>query len=136
MVDTQKVQEELLSGVIDILSEEFPGIIVSSEPGRFPQHFPFVSLMEVDSYTARGHIDSSGDERYVNVTYKADVFTDVKIGKNAQCRAIMNKIRSFMYSKNFYVEGMTIPTELESGDTYWMSARFGGCTDGDKFFRR
>ena len=130
------IENEIFSPIATELREEFPGIYVTGRAENgIPQSLPCVVLSEIDNYTAKRQIDSSGIEKYVEITYKVDVFSNKSAGNKAECKAIMAAIADRLYGLNFHREANKPEEPLNNGKIFWQSARFVAKTDGEKLYR-
>lgn len=131
------VENEIFSPVAEALRAAFPGIYVTSHPySGIPQEIPCVYLSEESNTSDKSTIDSSGLEKYVNLVFKADVFSNKAAGAKSQCKAIMGFLGDLLFSVNFVRTANKPESPLSGGKIFWQSARFEAETDGERMFRK
>ena len=92
---------DLFDEVARAVKAEFPDVYASSEYVAAPPQFPALSFVEASNTTAESTLDSSGEEKYAQVTYEANVYSASRSAPKAEARRIAGIVDSFMTSSNF-----------------------------------
>ena len=130
------VEAEVYDPIAKALRQQFPGINVVSEPlTSLPKKFPCVALVEMDNYSPKEKIDSSGEEKFSNLTWHLTVYSDKAGTKKSECRKIFGFVDSLMFGKGFTRESGTPEVPINSNSIYWMSSRYVAQTDGEYLYR-
>ena len=131
------IENEIYSIIAEALRREFPGIYVTGrEQTGAPETLPCAYLAQVDIFTPKKLIDSSGREKFVDITFKADVFSNLAGQQKAQCRAMMALISDMLFALYLRREADKPGSPIGSGSIYWQSARFVARTNGSLIFRK
>lgn len=130
------IENEVFTRIATELREKFSGINVSGEYTRTPPKFPHVSIEEADSYTSQEDVDTSATERYRNVMYEVNVYSNRTSGKKAEAKSIMNIVDEIMYSMNFIRTARTPVPNMEDATIYRLTSRYEAKTDGEQIYRR
>ena len=121
--------------IAQAVRSEFPGSSVAGEYVRKPSQFPHVQLVEMDNYTSISRRDTSRTEKFSTVMYEVNVYSNLKDGKKAQCREVLDLIDSMMYGLNFTRIAMTPVPNMNDSSIYRITARYRAETDGTNLFR-
>lgn len=118
------IENEVFNYVANALRAEFPGISVYGEIVETPSSFPSVSLVEDDnSEIATNKTLGRLPETACNLMYTANVYSNLKTGKKAQAKAIMDVIDTWMHHMGFE---RTMRSQLPNLDRtiYRITARY------------
>lgn len=130
------IENEVFTRLAEPLREQYPGIFVSGEYVRAPASFPYVSIVQGDSFTPQERSDSAPTEKYSVVTFDVDVYSNKQTGKKSQCKAIMRTIDELFFRMNFRRLVLTPIPNLEDATIYRLTAQYTAETDGNYFYRR
>lgn len=118
------IESQVFNSVANALRAEFPGISVYGEVVETPSSFPSVSLVEDDN----SEIESNKTlgrlpETACNLMYTANAYSNLKTGKKAQAKAIMDVIDERMHKMGFT---RTMRSQLPNVDRtiYRITARY------------
>lgn len=118
------LENEIFNYVANTLRVEFPGISVYGEQVETPSSFPSVSLVEDDNSEVEftKTLDRK-PETACNLMYTANVYSNLKTGKKAQAKSIMDVIDSCMHNMGFL---RTMRNQLPNLDRtiYRVTARY------------
>lgn len=129
------IENQIYTPIAKALRNKFPGIIISGEYINAPPDFPYVSIVEQDSYTTQAHMDS-GSVEFSTLMYEVNVYSNKSVGKKAACREIITFIDNLMYSKNFRRISLSPVPNMENATIYRLVARYKAETDGTNLYRR
>lgn len=130
------VETEVYGRCAQALRAAIPGVLVSGDYVRAPSRFPFVSIVEVDNYMTRAHLDSGEAERYATLTYEVAVYSDRAAGRKSECRRILAVVDEVLYRLGARRLSMTPVPNLEDATIYRLVARYRVETDGTYLYRR
>ena len=90
-------EQEIFDAVAKKLREKFPKIyVVGTEILSAPPRFPSVSFVQTNNSIENKHSTFSSLENVVKEDYKAEVFSNLTKGKEAQTKEITNVISDVM----------------------------------------
>lgn len=118
------IEATIFNYVANTLRAEFPGISVYGEMVETPERFPSVSLVEDDNSEIAENVTlGRTPETACNLLYTANVYSNLKQGKKAQAKAIMDVIDSCMHNLGFT---RTMRNQLPNLDRtiYRVTARY------------
>lgn len=130
------MESAIFTRMANALREQFPGITVSGEYQNAPVRFPFVSLVEADSYVYRRAHAGADREEYTAVLYVVNVYANKAGEKKSECRKILHFMDEMLYGMNFTRISMNPVPNLEDGTIYRLNARYEAVTDGTTIYRR
>lgn len=130
------IESQVYTPIAVGLRTEFPGIDVSGTYVKAPSAFPHVSIVEADNFMPRQYLDTSDTERFAEVMYEVNVYSNKVSGKKSECKAVMAYIDAQMYAKNFVRISLSPVPNLDNATIYRMTARYRAVTDGENLYRR
>ena len=128
------IEAKVYSPIADALTEEFPGIFVTSEPVATSAKFPAVSIVQQDNYMSTNKLDNSGRERFATLMFQVDVYSNKSSGRKTQCKQIMNVVDKMLFALNFTRITLT-PLPMPDDGYYRYTARYRAETDGETMYR-
>lgn len=130
------IENEVFQRIATRLKEEFPGIVVYGDERGVPSSFPCVTLIEADNAEDANTIDSSATEKYANLMYESNAYSNLTRGKKAQCKSIMAVIDD-EYRRMGFLRTAMLPTPMLDATIYRMTARHTGKADlNNNIYRR
>ena len=130
------IESQVYTPIAVGLRTEFPGIDVSGTYVKAPSAFPHVSIVEADNFMPRQYLDTSDTERFAEVMYEVNVYSNKVSGKKRECKAVMAYIDAQMYARNFVRISLSPVPNLDNATIYRMTARYRAVTDGENLYRR
>lgn len=119
-----EVSNEIFNAVAKDLREAFEGIRVIGEYVATPPAFPCVTLDEINNIPA--HLDSAKHNKYAEVTYRVQVFSNKNGGKRSEAREIYNRAdRKLQELGLFGVTYSTLP-DVYNSEIYQITATYRG----------
>lgn len=126
---------EIFTALATPLRTKFEGITIVGESVSQPASFPCVTVDETNNITA--HRDSAERERYSDVTYRVQVFSNAETGKRAEAREIFKEVSNIMYGLNLTRKTYTTTPDVYNASVYQITATFEGTVREDgMIFRR
>ena len=109
-------------------------VMVLGEYVETPSEFPCVTVDEIFNIPA--NLDS-GEDKYADVTYRIQVFSNKKKGKRAEARKIYSEVADVLYELNLMVKTYTTTPTVYNSQIYEIQATAEGCIRKDgTMFRR
>ena len=102
MIDKEK---EIFNAVANALHDKFDIYVIGAEMSLTPPKFPAVSFVQTNNAVKTEHATFSSLENVVQEDYKAEVFSNLEKGKEAQTKeitkAISDVMRDLGYERTF-----------------------------------
>lgn len=118
------VSNEIFTAVAKNLREAYKGVRVIGEYVATPPSFPCVTLDEIGNVPA--HLDSAAHNKYAEVTYRVQVFSNKNGGKRSEAREIYNRVdRELQKLGLFGVTYSTLP-DVYNSEIYQITATHRG----------
>lgn len=130
------VESKIFTEIARALRDEFPGVLIAGEYVNAPAKFPFVSVVEVDNYVYSRGTDSAERERYAQLLYEVNVYSNREGTKKNECRKILQFIDEMMYGMNFIRISMNPVPNMEDATIYRLNARYEVVSDGKTMYRK
>lgn len=122
---------EIFSTVASGVRAVHSGATVSGEYTRKPSSFPAVTLDEIENVTVGALVDSSDVEKFVGVTYRLQVFSNLTSGKRTEARVIFATADNLMRGMGFRRTSYTTTPEIYDSTIYSIQATYDGIIGGD-----
>ena len=117
------------------LRETYPNITVIGEYVDTPSKFPCVTLDETSNIPV--HLDSATVNKYANIQYRVQVFSNKESGKRAECREIYNTIDELLQSIGLVCTSYVTTPTVYNSSIYQITAIYSGVIDRNgSLFRR
>lgn len=126
------IETDVFDAVATAIESEFSDVFITGEYVHAPEFFPAVSIIEEDNATFLPALDSEGSH-HSQLMYEVNVYSNLKSGRKAQAKAIMQKIDEKMSELGF-VRLSRQPMTLPNAETsiYRMNARYRTVVDENK----
>ncbi|MEG1126568.1 MAG: hypothetical protein RSE10_07700 [Oscillospiraceae bacterium] len=105
------------------LRKAVTGISVSGETAKKPSKFPYVELIE-KSNTVYLKSQDENVENHANLMYEANAYSNLVIGKKAQCRKIMSIVDTEFQKIGFTRIFMQLIPNIEDYTICRITARY------------
>ena len=115
---------EIFNVVAKHLRSLYKGIQVKGEYVKTPTKFPTVTIDEISNIPV--HLDSAKVNKYAEVVYRVQVFSNSKDGKRAQAREIYNAIDNKLMEMGLFAKTYTSTPTIYNSEVYTITATFGG----------
>lgn len=130
------IENQIFTLISNKLTDSFTGIKVCSETVLEPSEFPCVSVEEIANRVKDANRDSGAIERYAEVTYEINVYSNKKSGKKTQCKNIISVVDTLLANLGFtrtYKSNFT----FDSGTKNRLIARYTAVvSENELIFRR
>lgn len=130
------IENEVFDTVAKELRDKFPDIYVVGEYVKTPPEFPSVSIVEMDNKAYSNTEDSGSSENHVSVMYEVNVYSNKKVGKKAECKAIAKIIDERMLALGFARTLLQPIPNLDDATIYRMVGRYSAIVSKDNVIYR
>lgn len=120
---------EIFNAVAKDLRAAYKGIKVVGEYVQSPTAFPTVTIDETQNRPV--HKDSAVQNKYAQVTYRVQVFSNKANGKRAQAREIYGRVDEKLQSLGFQAVSYTTTPAIYNSEVYSITATYEGVIDRD-----
>lgn len=120
---------EIFSAVAENLRSAYKGITVKGEYDPNPAKFPCVTIDEISNTPA--HMDSALKNKYANVVYRVQIFSNKSAGKRAEARAIYSTVDDTLMELGLYAKTYTSTPTIYNAEIYSITATFEGVIGAD-----
>lgn len=130
------IENQINTLIYTAVSSMYPNAKFESELNLSPSVFPCVCVEMIEAATRKSSLDSSTVEKYTNVTFEINIFTNDATGKKQAAKKIFGLIDSVMFRMGF--ERITyVPNGLDQGTKYRLLVRYQGAVDNlNRIYRR
>lgn len=132
MVD---IESQVYTRVANAIKARYPKCKCQSMTVLAPTQFPFVCLEEADNYAYRATNDS-GDEKFSQVMYECNIFSNSPTKSKSECKAIQAIVDTEMAAMGFLrITRQPMPMTGEPV-TYRLVSRYRGVVGNDETIYR
>lgn len=118
---------EIFDAVAGDLRSKYTGVKVVGEYVATPTSFPTVTIDETQNIPT--HLDSSVQNKYAEVVYRVQVFSNAKSGKRTQARKIYADLDAKMQELGFFAETYTTTPAVYNSEVYCITATYRAVVD-------
>lgn len=127
-------ENEIFTAIRNAVKEKYPEVLLSSSYVRSPASFPYVSVIQIDSYEPKKYIDSSRKELFATLAFQIDVYSDDESRKKSICKSIMQTIDNTLRQMNFRRESLSAVPNMADATIYRLTARYTVTASEDSFY--
>lgn len=120
---------EIFNAVAKDLRSAYKGIKVVGEYVSTPTAFPAVTIDEIGNIPT--HLDSGKTNKYARVTYRVQVFSNLKSGKRSQAREIYSLVDSVLQELGMFAVSYTTTPAVYNSEVYCIAATYEAVVDRD-----
>jgi len=118
---------EIFNEVAVRLRSLFSGIRVVGEYVQTPSSFPTVAMDETQNIPA--YLDTAAENKYAQVQYRVQVFSNLEGGKRAQAREIYAAVDAAMQAMGLVCKTYTTTPAVYNAEIYSITATYEGVID-------
>lgn len=118
------IENAVITAAYNALQSKYPGIPVYSDATTETPVFPCVSIYEIDNAAARDTLDTSRIEKYSDVAYQIDVYSNAESGRKAQCKDIIEIIDDTLTGCGLTRTSIVRTPNLGDNNIYRLTARY------------
>ena len=121
---------EIFNAVAEDLRSLYTGIQVKGEYVGTPAKFPCVTIDEISNIPS--HMDSAAQNKYAEVVYRVQVFSNLEQGKRREAREIYAAVDRVLMGLGLFAKSFTTTPAIYNSEIYSITATFEGIigTDG------
>lgn len=127
-------ENEIYTYIRNAVKDVFPSASVSDVYLRVPPSFPHVSIMQIGSSEPKAHIDSSMKEKFTQLSFQIDIYSDDETRKKTICKVISQIVDETMKGINFRRQSLRPVPNLADATIYRITARYTGIVSDDGMF--
>lgn len=120
---------EIFNAVATNLRSTYKGITVKGEYDPNPAKFPCVTIDEISNVPT--HMDSALKNKYAEVVYRVQVFSNKVSGKRAEARAIYATVDDVLMELGLIARTYTSTPAIYNAEIYSITATFEGVIGAD-----
>lgn len=120
---------EIFNAVATNLRSAYKGITVKGEYDPNPVKFPCVTIDEISNVPT--HMDSALKNKYTEVVYRVQVFSNKASGKRAEARAIYASVDDVLMGLGLTAKTYTSTPAIYNAEIYSITATFEGVIGAD-----
>ena len=120
---------EIFSAVAEDLRSVYTGIQVKGEFDPNPAKFPCVTIDEISNVPV--HLDSALKNKYAEVVYRVQVFSNKATGKRAEARGIYATVDETLMELGLFAKTYTSTPAIYNAEIYSITATFEGIIGAD-----
>lgn len=118
---------EIFNAVAIDLRAAYEGIKVVGEYVASPTVFPTVTIDEISNVPV--HMDSAVQNKYAQVTYRVQVFSNLRTGKRAEARKIYSRVDEKLQVLGLYAISYSTTPAIYNSEVYCITATYGAVID-------
>lgn len=99
-------------------------LYIVGEYHNVPTHFPAISIEEVSNTTATSYIDSSRTEKYAEVVYDINIYSNLMNGRKQETKDIADIADKVMVEELGFRRTISTPTPYEDDTIYRFTNRY------------
>lgn len=130
------IESQVFQPIANLLRIQFRGIFVTGEYVRKPSTFPTVSIVEMDNMVLPRGRDSGMIENFAEVMYQVDVYSNLRNGRKAQCKAIIASIDAKFAELGFTRSFLNPVPNMDDATIYRMTGRYRAVVSKDEIIYR
>ena len=129
MLDIENVVFTLVN---EAVSEANPKAKCYGELIDIPPSFPCVTVEEKDNYVPEKYREGNKEEKYTQLMYEINVYSNKSTGKKSEARALLNAVDKVLNYNGFRRTTANAVT-MEDTHIYRMVARYSAIVDDEYF---
>jgi hypothetical protein len=115
---------EIFNTVAKHLRSLYKGIQVIGEYVKTPTKFPTVTIDEISNIPI--HLDSAKVNKYADVVYRVQVFSNKENGKRAEARQIYASVDEKLMELGLFAKSFTTTPAIYNSEIYSITSTYGG----------
>ena len=133
-----EIQREIFTDIANRVLEAKPDCNITNSFEYMPEVFPTVSIVLSGDGTTPNTRDSSGTEKFRDITLTVDVFSNKVEGKKTEAESLMQVVQDRAYALNFNMVSCIPNSNISNASIYRLTATFTATVghDGSLYSRR
>lgn len=120
---------EIFNAVAKHLRSLYKGIQVKGEYVATPAKFPTITIDEIGNVPTE--LDSATTNKYADVVYRVQVFSNKANGKRAEAREIYKAVDNKLMELGLFAKTFTTTPAIYNSEIYSITATYGGIIGRD-----
>ena len=120
---------EIFNAVAKHLRSLYKGIQVKGEYVSTPAKFPTVTIDEISNVPVE--LDSDKTNKYADILYRVQVFSNKENGKRAEAREIYKAVDEKLMELGLFAKSFTTTPAIYNSEIYSITATYGGIISRD-----
>ena len=120
---------EIFNAVAKHLRSLYKGIQVKGEYVATPAKFPTVTIDEINNIPTE--LDSATTNKFADVVYRVQVFSNKENGKRAEAREIYKSVDEKLMELGLFAKTFTTTPAIYNSEIYSITATYGGIISRD-----
>ena len=120
---------EIFNAVAKHLRSLYKGIQVKGEYVSTPAKFPTVTIDEISNIPVA--LDSATENKYADVVYRVQVFSNKENGKRAEAREIYKAVDEKLMELGLFAKTFTTTPAIYNSEIYSITVTYGGIIGRD-----
>lgn len=129
------IESDILQLVEEAVKAKRPDVEMYDIETRAPASFPCITLREADNYCHMSSRDTSSTERYAQVMYELNAYSNLTKGRKKECREIFALADEALIRAGFTRMSMS-PVEMQDATIYRLVGRYQAVISRDKVIYR
>ena len=130
------IENQINTLIYTAVSPSYPDAKFESGLNLSPSVFPSICVEMLNPIPVRSTLDSSNIEKYTEVTFEINIFTNETTGKKQTAKAICSLIDDAMFRKGF-TRISYVPNGIDQGTKFRLLARYQAAVDNyNRIYRR
>lgn len=121
------ISNEIFDAVAKDLRSAYEEIKVVGEYVASPTLFPTVTIDEIQNVPT--HLDSAASNKYALVTYRVQVFSNLKTGKRRQAREIYARLDDVLQELGLFAVTFSTTPTIYNSEVYCITATYEAVVD-------
>lgn len=131
------IENEVFDACAEALEAVEPGCFTTSVRTLVPADFPAASVMEISNVTDTSRNTSAAGEQASIVTYRVDVFSNLRQGARTQAKRMAEAVDGVLTNLNFTRVYSSTTYDPSRSSVYQMTFRYtAGVSSEGKIYRR
>lgn len=129
------IESDILQLVEEAVAAKRPDVEMYDIETRAPASFPCITLREMDNYCHMSSRDTSSTEKYAQVMYELNAYSNLTKGRKKECREIFALADEALIRAGFTRMSMN-PVEMQDATIYRLAGRYQAVISRDKVIYR
>ncbi len=130
------IENSVFNTVAKAVRTAYKDIHIVGEYVMTPPKFPSVSLVEMDNQSYQNTEDSGSSENHASLMYEVDIYSNKKVGKKAECKAIAKIIDEQMLALGFARRFLQPIPNWDDATIYRIKGRYSAIVSKDEVIYR
>ena len=138
MINVFAIEQEIQTLVLTAVLNDYSTCTITNATIAAPSKFPCLGVVLSDNGTTQSMRDSSGEDKFHDITLRVDAWSNKTNGKQGEAEGIMNTVRGVLLPLNFRQVNCRPTSDINNATVYRLTAEFTATVDADNniYFRK